>query len=97
MRTVAESPDFQKRASKFWSEPDYDSFIDWIARNPESGVVIPNSGGLRKVRWSRQGTGKSAGVRIIYGIRSDSVLVLLLIYAKSENENVMPRDVKGDL
>lgn len=33
--------------------------------NPLAGDVIPNSGGCRKVRWSRQGMAKRGGVRVI--------------------------------
>ena len=31
---------------------------------------MPESGGIRKVRWGRAGTGKSGGVRVIYFTRS---------------------------
>ena len=41
-------------------------FFAWIAGEPEVGAVIKDSGGCRKVRWSRPGTGKSSGVRVIY-------------------------------
>jgi hypothetical protein len=33
---------------------------------PEQGVVIPGSGGLRKIRWGREGQGKRGGLRVIY-------------------------------
>lgn len=33
--------------------------------DPEAGSVIRGSGGVRKVRWAREGTGKSDGVRIV--------------------------------
>jgi hypothetical protein len=32
---------------------------------PEQGVLIPGSGGLRKIRWSQKGKGKRAGCRVI--------------------------------
>jgi hypothetical protein len=46
--------------------------------------VIPGSGGCRKVRWSRAGSGKRGGVRVIYftGI-SDEEIWLLVIYSKA--------------
>jgi hypothetical protein len=37
------------------------AFVDFIARNPEAGDLIPETGGGRKVRWSRQGSGKRGG------------------------------------
>ena len=62
--------------------------MDFIAANPDAGDVIPDTGGLRKVRWGRPETGKRGGVRIIYFYHDDSMpLYLLLIYAKAELEN----------
>ncbi len=61
MRTVIETPKFQKQAEKLWSEDERLAFIDWIAANPLAGDVIPAANGARKVRWSRAGSGKSAG------------------------------------
>ena len=47
-----------------------------IASNPLAGDVIPGTGGLRKVRYSRQGTGKRGGVRVVhYNVLSDGMLV----------------------
>lgn len=41
-------------------------FIDFIAATPGAGVVIPGSGGLRKIRWGHAGRGKRGGVPVIY-------------------------------
>jgi len=50
---------------------------------------VPESGGIRKVRWKRQGTGKSSGVRVIYFTRNETEeLVLLTLYAKSKTDNL---------
>ena len=50
---------------------------------------MPGSGGIRKVRWKRQGTGKSSGVRVIYFTRNETEqLVLLTLYAKSKTDNL---------
>jgi hypothetical protein len=46
--------------------------------------VIKGSGGLRKVRWSRKGTGKPGGVRVIFfNKKAQQEIWLLMIYAKS--------------
>ncbi len=42
------------------------ALIDFIAHNPESGDLIPETGGVRKMRWGRQGSGKRGGARVIY-------------------------------
>ena len=40
-----------------------------LNRNPESGVVVPGSGGVRKLRWAAEGKGKRGGLRVIYYLR----------------------------
>lgn len=63
MRTVIETEIFKRYADNIWSDPEREEFITWIATNPLAGDVIPGSGGLRKVRWSRPGMGKRGGAR----------------------------------
>ncbi|MET0268639.1 MAG: hypothetical protein ABW202_23860 [Duganella sp.] len=44
---------------------------------------------MRKVRWRREGSGKSGGVRIIYFTRSTAAeIVLLTLYAKASTANL---------
>ena len=89
MLTVVESPIFQRLWPLYWSEEERGEFAAHIAANPEDGVVIRGSGGVRKVRWSRPGTGKSGGVRVVYLVRIEQGEVYLLtLFAKSENENI---------
>ena len=89
MYTFAETPSFAAEADKLWSEEERLDFFTWLAANPEAGVVVPESGGCRKVRWSRPGTGKRGGVRVIYFIRLPSAEIwLLLVYAKSARDNI---------
>ncbi|WP_034922443.1 hypothetical protein [Candidatus Accumulibacter vicinus] len=49
MRTVIETPTFQKQAAKLWSEDERLDFIDWIAANPLAGDVIPGADSAREV------------------------------------------------
>lgn len=89
MYTVAETPTFVADADKLWSEAERLEFFTWLSSNPEAGDVIPESGGCRKVRWSRTGTGKRGGVRVVYFTRLLSGEIwLLLIYAKSVRDNI---------
>jgi len=46
--------------------------VDYIAANPDVGDVIPDTGGIRKARWKRPGTGKRGGVRVIYFYRDST-------------------------
>lgn len=87
--TVAETPLFSRQAREVWDDAERESFIDFIARNPEEGDLIPETGGVRKIRWSRPGSGKRGGARVIYFYhRRDRPLYLLMVYAKARQENL---------
>lgn len=95
MLTVVESPIFQRVWPRYWEEDERAEFATFIASNPEAGAVIRGSGGVRKVRWAREGTGKSGGVRIIYLARNEAGEVYLLtLYAKSESESISLNTLK---
>jgi RelE toxin of RelE / RelB toxin-antitoxin system len=87
--TVVESPIFQKLWPLYWHEDERAGFASFIAANPDAGAVIRGSGGVRKVRWAREGTGKSGGIRVVYLTRNEAGEVYLLtLYAKSKSENI---------
>ncbi len=95
MRTIIETPTFQKQAAKIWTDDERLAFIDWIAANPLAGEVIPNADGARKVRWSVTGSGKRGGVRVIYfNITEQGTIVLITLYQKSEQTNITKTDIK---
>lgn len=74
---------------------DREKFVEFIASNPDAGDVIPGADGARKVRWQRQGMGKSSGSRVIYfHLVDDEVVLLMMVYAKSERQNVTPKSIK---
>ncbi|WP_286911964.1 MULTISPECIES: transcriptional regulator [unclassified Pseudomonas] len=94
MRTVIETPTFQKAAAKLWSDEERVAFIDWIAVNPCAGDVIPGADGARKVRWRCTGSGKSGGARVIYfNLSEDQIVLLLTVYAKTERTNMSPAEI----
>ena len=79
-----------------WSEAERDDFVLYIAGNPEAGAVIPDTGGVRKVRWSRAGSGKRGGVRVIYFYHDrDRPLYLLMVYAKGRQEDLDPDEKRA--
>jgi hypothetical protein len=87
--TVLESPIFQRLWPLYWNEDERGEFAAHISANPDEGVIVRGSGGVRKVRWSRAGTGKSGGVRIVYLLRTEREEVYLLtLFSKSEKENI---------
>ncbi|MHB1926444.1 MAG: hypothetical protein ACYCRD_04150 [Leptospirillum sp.] len=91
MFTIVEASLFSPLVSDDLSEEEYEDLKLFFALNPESGDVIPGSGGLRKLRWIRTGTGKRGGVRVIYFLRtSRGEVALLTLYAKSRVGNLPP-------
>ena len=96
MYTLIVSPIFSRLWPDYWSEDERGKFAAWLAQNLEAGDVVPGSGGIRKVRWSREGQGKRAGVRIIYYNQpGESLIWLLTIYAKSRQENAPAHILKA--
>ncbi len=89
MLTVVETPIFTKLSADYWEEGERLEFISALAADPLAGAVVPGTGGVRKIRWARPGSGKSGGVRVIYYNRTErGEIWLLLIYAKSAKENI---------
>lgn len=88
MRTVAETPIFQRYAAEVWTEAEREEFVNFIAAKPEAGDLIRGSGGCRKVRWATAGKGKSGGARVIYFNADDSTIWLLIVYKKAKFDNL---------
>ncbi len=96
MYTIIETPTFENDARKIWSEEERGAFCAWLAVYPEAGDVIPGSGGCRKVRWTRTGSGKRGGVRIVYFTRlANGEIWLLTIYNKVVKENIPAHILKA--
>ena len=96
MRTVAETFIFERYATGIWSNSERETFINWIATNPESGDIIPGSGGCRKVRWAASGRGKRGGTRVIHFIAPDRTTGLLIARKKAQFDN-LPTSFLADL
>lgn len=57
LQTVVELPEFIKRAKAIMSDVERTGLINMLAREPAAGISL--GGGLRKIRFSRDGSGKS--------------------------------------
>ena len=87
--TVVETAEFLRSSAAFWTEPDRDALVNFLATNPEAGDVIAGTGGVRKIRWAVEGRGKRGGARVIYFYYSASLpLFLLSAYAKNQKANL---------
>jgi hypothetical protein len=99
--TITESEIFTRKSRSIWDEEERGEFCAWLAANPLAGDVVPGSGGCRKVRWSRAGSGKRGGVRVIYFNRiSIGEICLLTLYTKAVQENIpahILKAIKGEI
>jgi mRNA-degrading endonuclease RelE of RelBE toxin-antitoxin system len=89
MQTVVETPSYLSDAERLFSPDERKAIVDRLAADPTCGVIIPGSGGIRKVRFGFGGRGKSGGARIIYLFSGDNLPVFLLaVFAKNEKANL---------
>ena len=93
--SVVEMPSFLRAAEAIWNEEERIELIDYVAYFPESGVIVPGTGGVRKLRWGRSGSGKRGGARIVYFFHNvDHPLYMLLAYAKSDAPDLSSSEKK---
>jgi mRNA-degrading endonuclease RelE of RelBE toxin-antitoxin system len=80
---------FTKYVDSYLTADEYLGLQNYLLQFPESGKIVPGSGGVRKLRWAMSGTGKRGGVRVIYYFKKqEDEIWLLTIYSKSETENI---------
>lgn len=89
MQTVAETPEYIRRAERLLSDGERRDVLAYLAVHPCSGDLMEGTGGVRKLRWARGSRGKSGGVRVIYYFHSGRIpLYLLTMFAKNERANL---------
>lgn len=87
--TVAEMPEYIRRAARLLSQSERSDVIAYVAATPKAGDLIQGTGGVRKLRWARRGRGKSGGVRVIYYFHSEALpLYLLTVFGKGEKADL---------
>lgn len=78
LHTVVETPEFQRSVHSLLTEEELTALVDRLAAEPDSGDVMPGTGGARKLRWRGKGKGKSGGIRVITFYSGPPVPVFLL-------------------
>ena len=93
---VVETEEFLADVKGVLSEDEHDDLILYVALHPEAGDVIPETGGLRKLRWTAKGKGKRGGSRVIYYFHDIHVpLFLMAIFAKNVQTDLSTRQRKA--
>jgi hypothetical protein len=94
MRFV-ETPVFTRGLQNLLEDEEYRALQLALLFRPEQGLIIPGSGGLRKLRWSQKGKGKRGGCRVIYyWDEKQETFYMLLAYAKSKQDDLTPAQMK---
>jgi hypothetical protein len=87
--TLVELPEYIRDAGRLLDEESQDEVKSFLSRNPQAGQIMQGTGGVRKLRWARQGSGKSGGVRVIYYFYNETMpLFLLNMFGKNEKANL---------
>ena len=85
---------FTQRITKLLTDEGYRDLQVVLAEKPRAGDVIPGAGGLRKLRWRAHGRGKRGGLRVIYYCWSAHWLYMIFVYAKTEQDDLTPEQLR---
>ncbi|MDY6949127.1 MAG: type II toxin-antitoxin system RelE/ParE family toxin [Pseudomonadota bacterium] len=90
MQTVIETESYLRAAKDAKMHADeMTSAVDLVSADPEVGVLMQGTGGVRKVRLAGRGKGKSGGYRIVYFYGGGDIPVFLLtVFGKGEKANL---------
>ena len=87
--TIVELPEFLRRARNLLSDFESQLLVAYLAQFPLAGDLIEGTGGVRKLRWAREGMGKRSGVRVVYYFHSERMpLYILTAFAKNERTDL---------
>lgn len=82
-----ETPIFTKLIQSLLTDDELKQLQAYLIECPSAGNLLKGGGGLRKLRWARQGTGKSGGIRTIYyWANKDEQIFFVFAYPKAKTE-----------
>lgn len=94
MRFV-ETPVFTAALQRHLDDDQYRHLQIALMLRPEQGPVVPASGGLRKVRWAKPGSGKRGGLRVIYyWAPVERAFYMLYAYSKTDQGDLTPAQTR---
>lgn len=95
-REFIETTEFQSRWKNLgMTDDDLRELQNYLMEHPDVAPMIQGTGGLRKLRWAREGKGKSGGLRTIYiDMRSSAQIYLVTVFGKDEKDDLSPAEKK---
>lgn len=89
MVEVKATPKFMRLAKKSMTEAAIQELIDCLALNPEKGVLIAGTGGIRKLRFAAgKGGGKRGGLRVLYYYDGEKIVLLVTLFKKADQDDI---------
>ena len=90
MHTVVETPSYLSAARSAGIDDELRvEIVRMIAENPMMGDLLEGTGGFRKFRVARPGSGKSGGYRVVsYFWAEDIPVFLITVFAKNQRANL---------
>jgi len=84
---------YARSMRKLLADDEVERIENDIADDPFAWPVVPGTGGVRKARARRPGTGKSGGLRVIYYyVAEPRSLYFIVAYAKSRQTDLTTHD-----
>ena len=74
---------YESQVAALLDEEERAAMEFFIASAPEGHPVIPGTGGFRKARWARRGSGKSGGFRVTLSASDQNVLAKVAAQIKA--------------
>jgi hypothetical protein len=88
---------FEKRISQLLSKEEYAQMRQALADNPKLGVLMKDTGGLRKIRWAVDNKRKSGGARIISYWHKPKEGEIYLLFAVLHEQDELTDQQKSEL
>ena len=93
-----ELPAFERHRADYLDDDAFRKLENLLMKHPEAGDPIPDTGGLRKLRFAdaRRGKGKRGGLRVIYyWWDAGFQFWLFTLYDKNEMADLTPQQRKA--
>jgi hypothetical protein len=93
-----EASAFTRNLPRYLNDDEYRELQSHLAANPQTGDLMPGTGGFRKMRWAdaRRSKGRRGGLRIIYyHFLSEDQVWLMALYDKNEASDLTSTQKKA--